>query len=328
MAELDPGLYEDISSEDYFADPCSVPCLSQSIAHTLISKSPLHAWAQHPRFGARGKKPTREMDTGSVVHALLLGKGKRMQVITDPETGEVFQDFKKKAARELRDQARAEGFIPLLQHHWDEAQLIAANITPRLEEFGIHLAGKSELTAIWEERDDAGNVVLCRGGLDHFDESEAHIWDLKIVRSSHPRACQSHLVGFGGDIQSAAYTSAIEKLRPHLAGRVKFTFLFCEADFPHAVTPVFRMGTLREYGERRWRRGVNRWSECLRANRWPAYVTEPLGVEAPPWALAAETDLMFSENNIKPDGPSEGRVHRLHGEANGNGYDEDPLNVF
>jgi hypothetical protein len=316
------GLYEDIDSEAYFSDPCEVPSLSQSIAHTLVSRSPLHAWTQHPKLGGIGKKPSKEMDTGSVVHALLLGKGKRFVVIRAPEGEDEYQDFKKKAAREARDAARAAGKIPLLQKHLEDAHAIAAGIRPKLEEFGIKLDGKSELTAIWEERDERGNAVMCRGGLDHFVYESATIYDLKIVRSSHPRACQSHLVGFGGDIQAAAYTSAIETLHPELAGRVQFVFLFCEAEPPHCVTPVFRLGTMREFGHLRWTRAVNKWSECLRNDRWPQYVDEMIGVEAPQWALGAELDLQFSADNAMPDGPSGARVNRVSGESYGYGIEE------
>lgn len=312
---MKPGLYADVSEEDYFADQLgSEPSLSSSIAHTLVSRSPLHAWAQHPRFGARGKKPTKEMDLGSVAHTLLLGRGKRFVVIKAPEGEEDYQDFKKKAAREARDAARAAGKIPLLQKHLDEAIDLANAIPPRLAEFGIQLDGMSEMTAIWHERADDGNIVNCRGMLDHFVADSGNIYDLKIVRSAHPKACQSHLVGFGGDIQSHAYTRAVESAHPELEGRVNFTFLFCEAEYPHAVTPVFRNGTMRELGELRWRRAVNSWSRCIKSSRWPAYVEAPIGVDAPPWAFGAELETSFHDDtmaNRAPDSPSVAGRHSI-----------------
>lgn len=328
---LPVGLHYDITSEQYHSDPVGTPSLSSSIAHTLVSRSPLHAWTQHPRFGGRSKRPTQAMDLGSVVHALLLGCGKQFVAIKAPEGQPEFEDFKKKLAKDARDEARAMGKIPLLQKQIDAACEVADGIRPRLEEFGIKLDGKSEVTAIWEERTDDGAIVICRGGLDHLIEDCAIIYDLKIVRSAHPKACQSHLVGFGGDMQSAAYVSAIEKLRPALAGRVQFTFLFCEAEPPHCVTPVFRLGSMREFGERRWRRAVNRWSQCLKSNHWPAYVEEPIGVEAPPWAMASEAEIMFSSETSlsKPGGPSEALASHSYGDSNGNGYStEDVDGVF
>src|SRR5687767_12481495 len=101
---LTVGLHYNISPETYFSDPAETPSLSASIAHTLVSKSPIHAWMQHPRLGGRGKKPTRAMDLGSVVHALLLGAGKEYCVIRAPDGEPEYEDFKKKAAREARDE--------------------------------------------------------------------------------------------------------------------------------------------------------------------------------------------------------------------------------
>lgn len=315
---LGPGLYDDLSPEVYFADPCKDPSLSASVAHTLVSRSPRHAWMQHPRFGAKGKKPTREMDLGSVVHALLLEKGKDFVVIRAPAGEPEFEDFKKKAAKEARDAARAAGKVPLLQRQLDEAVDVASAIRYRLGELGIRLGGKSEFAAIWDERASDGSVVRCRGMLDKWDEDAATIYDLKIVRSAHPRACQSHMVGFGGDIQSAAYVRAMEQHRPCLAGRVQFVFLFCEVDPPHCfcVTPVVRAGTMRELGEQRWQRAINTWARCVATNQWPGYVTDVTAIEAPAWALSAELEL--SENGAeyaKPDGPSESDEVPLNGDS-------------
>jgi len=38
-----PGIYRDMSSEEYLNDPCPAPSLTQSIAKVLIARSPLHA---------------------------------------------------------------------------------------------------------------------------------------------------------------------------------------------------------------------------------------------------------------------------------------------
>jgi hypothetical protein len=83
--------------QDYHADPCVSPSLSQSIAHTLVTLSPRHAWLEHPRLGGQKRKATKAMDEGSILHRLLLGEGVDVGVIHE-------DDYKTKAARELRDQ--------------------------------------------------------------------------------------------------------------------------------------------------------------------------------------------------------------------------------
>jgi hypothetical protein len=326
---LPVGIHYDIPPELYYADPCDTPSLSASIAHLLASKSPYHAWLAHPRFGRRSKSPTRAMDLGSICHALLLGTGKEYVVIAAPEGEPEFEDFKKKAARELRDAARASGKIPLLPKQLRDAVAVADSIKPQLKEHGVTLSGASEVTVVWEERADDGTIVRCRGMLDHLTEEEFLIDDLKIVNSAHPKACQSHLVGFGGDVQSAAYVSAIEKLRPRLAGRLEFRFSFCEVS-TGVVTPVSRAGSMRELGAMRWRRAVNTWARCLRTNEWPAYVRGLTAVEAPAWALSAEMDMQFSETwrqPVEPDGPSSDGELPVPGVQNDDDHTDD-LAIF
>ena len=85
-------------------------------------------------------------------------------------------------------------------------------------------------------------------------------------------------------------TSAIEKLMPHLAGRVRFVFLFVELTAPYAVTPLVPSGALRQLGDLRWKRACETWARCLKTNTWPGHVTEITRVEAMPWALTKEMD--------------------------------------
>src|SRR5262245_35492153 len=93
----------------YYNDPCERPSLTQSIAKTLITKSPLHAWTEHPRLGGVRREPTREMDDGKILDALLLSGGDGLEIIEAP-------DFRTKDARARRDAAKAAGKTPILKH--------------------------------------------------------------------------------------------------------------------------------------------------------------------------------------------------------------------
>jgi hypothetical protein len=307
IAEHDGAKLVHMSEEEYHADPCDVPSLSQSIAHTLVARSPFHAWRQHPRLGGKPKTPNGSMDFGSVVHALLLGVGKEYVVLRAAD-GTEFEDLKTKAAQRARDEARAAGKVPILAETERDALALAAVLRERLADFGVELSGRSELSVFWHEKAKDGTLVPCRGRLDHWREDIATIYDLKIVKSGHPKACQSHLVGFGGDIQAAAYVSAMSRVYPELAGRLRFVFLFCETE-TGTVTPAIRGASLRDLGNRRWRRAVETWARCMKTAEWPAYVRATTPIEAPQWALYAEEDLSFSEgwsDGPEPDGPSDG----------------------
>ena len=67
-----PGIYE-IPATEYHADPCPEPSLSASVARTLIDRSPLHAWMQHPKLGGQQEeKPAARMSLGSAAHSVIL----------------------------------------------------------------------------------------------------------------------------------------------------------------------------------------------------------------------------------------------------------------
>jgi hypothetical protein len=278
---LTPGMHLGVLPEVYHSDPCERPSLSSSIAHTLVSQSEAHAWLQHPRLGGTAREPSNEMDHGTLFHALMLGHG-RAVVIVDAD------DWRTKAAKDLREEARASGHIAVLRHKYNEAQTAAGAVTARLQrEFGVVLDGYSEVVFVWAETAEDGTEVLCRCQVDHWKPEACMVYDLKSTGDAHPDTCARKLVSMGYAIQRAAYVSAVEHTFPELAGRVGFEFLFCEVNEPHAVTPIGCAGTMREVGEMQWRQAVNRWARALRGDDWPTYTRSTVLVEAKPWELEA-----------------------------------------
>ena len=266
----------DISPDEYHLRPG----LSASIATTLITRTPLHAWQEHPLYGGKGKTPTAAMDFGTVVHAIVLGKGKHYAPVP-------FEDYRTAAAKQTRDAYRKAGLIPLLHHQLTDAERCAAAVTRRLAEHGIELDGQSELAIEWEEPSPSG-PVLCRGMFDHAWIDDGTILDLKIVGNAETSQLERSAERFGYGIQAAAYTSALTALRPELAGRVQFLFAFGESEEPHALNLTEPDGMLRDLGERRWRRAVSTWAECIASNTWPAFGQGVNRLSAPAWALARE----------------------------------------
>lgn len=272
-----------VTQEEYFADPCAVPSLSQSIAHTLVSQSPLHAWSKHPRLGNQEQRePTTALDDGTLIHKLLLGKGKQIRIVAA-------DSYRTKAAQDVRDEAIEAGMLPVLVGKHDAAQKAADTLRSNLAQYGLRLDGESEVAVEWQEEGDHGPVT-CRGMLDHLKLDAGLILDLKKTRSAHPRDCARHLTEYGYDIQRAAYVSAVSKLRPDLAGRIRFVFVFLELEAPHVVLPAELDGQARELGEARWSRAVHLWERCLRTNRWPGYTDNIVQLAPTPWALAQEIE--------------------------------------
>jgi len=272
----------EVAPDEYRDDPCASPSLSHSIAHALVTLSPRHAWLEHPRLGgAQRRQSTAAMDEGSILHRLVLGKGAQFELVNAP-------DYRQGWARELRDEIRAAGRVPILTREFEALSRLADHIRRRCAQEGFELAGRAEL-AIEFTQDGERAPVLCRAMLD-LVRADHVLLDLKRVANANPRELGRKIYDMGYDIQAAAYSAAYEQLEPEALGRSDFVFLFCEAEAPHEVVPVRLDGALREIGARRWARAVRAWERLLTDGSfpWPGYSDGALTVSAPAWALAEE----------------------------------------
>lgn len=271
----------DVPEDAYHADPCETPALSQSIAHTLITASPAHAYLEHPKLGGEPRKPTASMDLGSLVHSLLLGAGIRVHLVSA-------DNWTTKSAREERDEARANGELPVLVKDMAEAQALVEVVRPKLRDRGIVLDGHSEVVVLWTEDTDHGEIQ-CRARMDHVTADECTIIDLKTTgKILPPSKLGRHFCDFGYEIQAAAYVRAVESARPHLCGRVKFLDVAIELSRPNCVTVAEPDGAMRALGERRWLRACETWGRCLATNTWPEYSDSVVLVSPPEYEIMRE----------------------------------------
>lgn len=259
-----------VSADEYHA----LPGFSSSVAKVLIERSPAHAKA------AAGKAPTKAMDRGTIIHRLVLGRGKEFSVIQ-------YSDWRTKVAQTQRDDARAQGLVPVLAHDFEDYNLAAESIRVQLADRGINLDGESELAIEWTEQTPHGPVE-CKGMLDHCWPETGIILDLKVTENASPSAIERTAENFGYAIQYAAYTRALIALDPDLAGRVAFAFAFCEPEPPYAINLTEPDGVFQQLGTQRWLRAVNAWAECTAKNHWPSYGSAVNPITSPSWALSRE----------------------------------------
>lgn len=295
LKELPPARILDCSVEEYRADPCAVPSLSASTAHKIVSESPLHAWTDHLRFKATNIDELMEAEdddtkaklNGQLVHRLLLGKGADVAVIEA-------DNFRTKAAREERDEAKAAGKLPILAGRFDELIAIIGVLRERCRALGYEFTGESEMAIEWYEQGAAGPVV-CRSMLDHVFIDDGVIFDVKTIRSANPDRIARTFVEHGYHLQDYCYMRALERLRPKLAGRVDMTFLFMEIEAPFAIVPVVPDGAIQEIGKQHWGRALSLWERCLAKNDWPSYCTSRITIEAPQYVIAKHLGKEWAE---------------------------------
>lgn len=289
------------------------PRLSRSIALTLLSRSPLHAWHQHPKLGGGlAEAPTRSLEGGSLIHALLLGEGPQIEVVrvhtNKNRIGPTVaaEDYRKTEAQEERDRIRAAGGLPILQHQLDEAQEAVAKIRARLETVGVPLAFcEPEVTILWES-----NGVACKTrpdllevGVDQLNSRPTGLYDLKVVEEINELAFEATIDRYGLDMQHTAAVEGLTAVYPELAGRIDLLFVVVEKKPPYDVMVKPLSKPWQSLGESRWQRAKKLWRECLESNRWPGIGLRPPAIPRP---YLEQRELEITLANLEEPGWAKG----------------------
>ncbi|MGL4240054.1 MAG: PD-(D/E)XK nuclease-like domain-containing protein [Beijerinckiaceae bacterium] len=311
---MSEGLHTDIDAAAYHNDPAPEPSLSSSIARVLLDRSAWHAWTAHPRLNSAldtsESDRKRRLQLGSAAHALLLGKGKAIEVI-DADT------FQSKAAREMRDDAAARGLIVVTRGDYRIAQdmaRVARRDLPAIVGSDPFADGQAEVVAMW--RDPLG--PWCRVMIDWL-RPDGIVYDYKTTALSaypDPQTLGRRIADLGYDMQAAFYKRGLEVLKPELRGRLRFRFIFQETDEPYGLTVVELDGMAEEMGRRRAAAAISLWHRHLSAGidirHWPGYPPGIITIEYPAFlaAMQERREMMDSRYETLPHDPLSPVLHR------------------
>jgi PDDEXK-like domain of unknown function (DUF3799) len=273
MRISEPGIYREMATADYHADPAPTPSLTQSIAKILIERSPAHARLAHPRLAP---PPTEEDPVepysagkaiGNAAHLLMTGRG------ADLVAG-AFDDWRKAEAKLLRDTALASGHTPILSKHLARAHEMVRAAALQLmstEHQNAFVLGHGEVVLAWRE----GEVWL-RTMIDWLIDTR-HAYDLKTTGMSvAPHVATERPSLEGWDIQAAMFERGLDALDPDGAGRREFVFINIENVAPYALVPVRISEADLALGRRKLQHAVEIWRRCMETNSWPAYPCETI----------------------------------------------------
>jgi len=296
------------------------PFLSRSLAHTILTESPLHAWHRHPLLGNNPEEMAeaqrRATEWGTLLHGLVLGQPVDVQPIMvhfdKAKLGPVAYavDYRKTEAQEQRDEIRAAGGIPILAHELEMAHSQAVIQAARIEVNEVPLRDcLKEVTILWHEGEPFtakdGRAYLkgvpCKVRLDMLRlDGSARVWDLKFPQGGHPKSFQRGIPYAGYDIQAYVAERAVSLAYPELAGRVSFDgFLWCEPGAPWDVALVPLSASQLDLGRMKWERAVRTWRECLITDRFPGYGRLET-IEASSFATEAELVAAFPDGRPDP----------------------------
>lgn len=265
-----------MTAAEYHADPCPAPSLASSIGKTLINVSPAHARLEHPRLNPDfASKEEARFDLGSVAHELLL-EGETSVSVVEAD------DWRTKAAQEQRDEARANGRIPLLAKDWDRVEAMRRAALRQLEWFSIDPApltgGRPEQTLIWND-----NGVWCRARYDWLHDNHSAIDDLKTTAASaDPAKWSKTMFNIGADFQAAFYLRGMQKA---FGVTPVWRFIVQENYPPYALSIVTLSPEVLANASRRVDDAIRLFGKCLADNHWPGYSRQVSEIPLPSWML-------------------------------------------
>jgi hypothetical protein len=274
---LGAGIYFGVPADVYHSDPCPEPSLSHSIARTIAGRSAKHAWQIHPRLNGEYRRgaPTQEMQDGSCIHAYVLGGHEDLIITVDAE------DWRTKAAQEIRDTALAEGKIAVLKRRIPGLQAAGEAACKALKEHEdsseIFALAEKEATVIWQE-----GGIYCRSRVDLLpNDPAATVYDFKFTTKSAAPADYEKTVWSTLATQAVFYSRGLEaarQVRPR-----GFKFIACEMSPPYGAA-VFEIGNdLWAYAEDQIETAIIQWATSIESGSWRSYPRRTVTVGLPGW---------------------------------------------
>lgn len=271
-----PGVY-DLDEAEYLADPA----LSQSECRKLLACPYRYRYDRDAHI----ERHSDAFDFGKAVHKLVLGAGNGIIIVEA-------DNWRTADARDIRDQARAAGAIPLLAADHTTAQAMAAAV--HAHPFAAALlhpdrGGIPERSVMWT---DARTGVACRARFDLLppvpvDGRRLVAVDYKTAVDASPRAFGRVAASYDYPMQHAWY---VDGLRALFGVDAAFLFIVQEKDPPYLVNVVELDARAVAIGRDRCRHALDVFVECSASGVWPGYGDKGTSVSLPRWAELQHDD--------------------------------------
>jgi hypothetical protein len=293
----------EMSEDQYHADPCDRPSLSNSIAKIIVEETPLQAYLKHPKLG--GKKQEGEegkeedvskFDMGKAAHAYLLEGMNNIEIIYS-------NDWRTKNAKEARHHAQISGKFPLLMHQYDSVLKmteVAKKYIANTPDFGMSLSdGYAEQTLIWGE----DTPFPKRARLDWISKQGCTVLDYKTTnRGLRYDEIRRHIESMGYDMQAVFYSDGVRELK---GKEPRFIFLFQSTEAPYICQMYSLDHGFMHLARAKVDYAIAMWKQCLTENYWPGSVNRILSLEPSSWSHANWDERMELEGmileEIKPE---------------------------
>lgn len=273
MTVTKSGVYQ-MSLTDYVTDPCPSPSLNAGTAQRLLTQSPRHAWTQHPRLNPDYQTDeSARLDLGTIAHALLLERDASRVVVVQAD------DWRTKAAKEQREEARALGKLPILHKDYDlvNGLVLSAECTLAESEVADDWATAIPEQTLCFEQDG----VWFRSRPDKATPDWRVLFDYKTCAGSASPAAWARgpLITHGYDLQAAIGLRGVKALE--LAERTTFVFVCQELAPPFALSLVSLSPQYLTIADNRLELAAAICGDHLESKDWPGYSSRIAYVDPP-----------------------------------------------
>jgi hypothetical protein len=313
------GFY-DIDAEHYHSDPAPRPSMSSGLLATVISQTVAAAKETHPRLGPPKTEEDlqadreKKYDLGTVAHTLVLGVGREIVVIDEP-------DWKKKTAQEARKAAFVEGKTPCLIATYEKAEAMRDALMLQLadmpDERDTFAEGKgvAEQAGFWQEQTPLGRM-WGRALYDwrSTDSGRLIVRDYKTYggqNGADPDGFIKGLIAGGRDIQDPWYSRGAAAIVGQQTGEqltwedVDFRFIVQDPNPPYLVAAVALDD--RAWSSARCQWAIDRWAAAAGANLWRGFSPVTHYVPPPTWARIQWEERVLNEWEAEQSLLAEGR---------------------
>lgn len=277
MTEIpaEDGVYSDLPEGVYHSDRNS---LSSSGARQLLPPS-CPAIFREQQLHRPESKP--QFDFGHAAHKLILGKGQ--EIVSIPH-----EDWRTKQAKELRDQAYADGKTPLLERDVKTAEAMARKVLEHPRAEALLSAGDAEISGYWH--DETGVRLRYRTDWLHPGQQRIIAVDYKTSSSAHPKHFAKAAADYGYHQQAAWYLDGLAATG--VSDDAAFLFIVQSKTPPHPVSVIELNQRAIELGRALNRQAINLYAECVANDHWPDYGHNIHLIELPTWAVYQQESIL------------------------------------
>jgi hypothetical protein len=270
---------DDDMTDDYRA----MKALSAGMAWTMVTECPAQAWYESPWNPEFIEKNGEDLDVGTMAHIAVLEPhlfDERVAIITA-------NDWRTQAARNLRQEAYAEGKVPLLEKQFHLVTRLRLQLwESAAAELLFGADGMSEHAWEWE-----WDGVPCKAKVDRFARiGRGMLVDLKTAATPSPAAFQREMVLRGHHLRAAWYLDGWDKFY----GDVDcYRFVVIGKAEPHLISVYQLDDSALQRGRTLYRHALSLFRQCQDAGVWPGYEGQraagekntPITINLPAWYL-------------------------------------------